>query len=287
MKDKILGMLLGLHCGDSLGATNEFCEPSEFKNEHKDIVGEGYIGWRPGQATDDTDLMICLLKSLVKNKGFVIEDVAKNYIEWMESDPKDIGGTTSRSIARLKQGIYIPSEPAHERSQANGSLMRCAPLAAFYEGSNLMRNGNEQCSMTHHHMTCTLCDEVYLMTLRYLLKGFNITDSLNLIEITADALDKPEMKLENIKKLPWEELKTSGYVVDTLIAGVWGLLNTDNFEDAVVWPVNRGDDSDTIGAVAGALAGAYYGVDAIPSRWLDKIERKNEIIELVEQIPNI
>ena len=80
---------------------------------------------------------------------------------------------------------------------------------------------------------------------------------------------------------------STGYVIDTLEASLWCIFNTSSFKDAVLKAVNLGDDTDTVGAITGALAGIIYGSDSIPNEWLDVLARKDDIIELANRLDSV
>lgn len=278
-KNKELGMLLGLHCGDSLGATLEFGPSRSRENFLEDIIGGGEYHWTPGAPTDDTDLAFCLLQSLTQNKTFVPEDYTKYLIAWYHSNPPDIGNTTKAALKRLIQGIsFTESGGKDETTQTNGSLMRCAPLALLPFNEDMIKI---QCAMTHAHQTCIDADLIFISALKDALLGKDKTHIYNSSLHYASRINlKIHEELLKIPNTPWEDLRTGGLVVETLAASFWGLLNSENFKDAIVLVVNRGNDSDTVGAVTGALCGAYYGLDSIPQKWLQTIQLKIKMEKL-------
>lgn len=281
MDKKALNMLLGLHVGDALGATLEFKKPSRVNQFHTEITGGGIFMWEAGDPTDDTDLMIALLKSLVDNDKFVIEDVAKNYVKWYKGNPPDIGIATRIGMEMLKHGVYDRGS-ADENAQSNGSIMRCAPLAIFHPFDELKEISKNQCMMTHGHENCQKIDYLYLTTLSILLNHeMTEDDVLGHVIDYSNKLELPwfAKQVEGIREVKWGNLKTSGYVFDTFFAGLWALINCDSFEEALIYIVNRGDDADTCGAVAGALCGAYYG--NIPKKWLTTIKERGTITQLM------
>jgi ADP-ribosyl-[dinitrogen reductase] hydrolase len=283
-QSKIHGMLLGLHVGDSLGATLEFKRASKKSDFQRDIIGGGAFDWSPGAATDDTDLMICILQSIANKKSLDIEDLAEKFLEWFAKDPADIGNTTQVAFMRLKKGVH-PSKSGlnEEHNQGNGSLMRCAPLVLLYvNDEQLMRDAKAQASITHSYENCIIIDYLFVRALRDVLTG---STKEEIFLKTTDRIKKllPEIfdSFMNIPNIPWDSLKTSGYMIDTFIAAFWGLHHFTTFEESLIHIVNRGDDSDTVGAVTGALCGAFYGSEAIPNRWLNIIQRRDDISELL------
>lgn len=287
-------MLHGLHIGDSLGATLEFGPPSKKWNSHTEIIGGGHFNWESGAPTDDTDLMIALLKSLYMVDGKVdinLETMCKNYVEWLDKEPSDVGMTTMMAISNLEMLTEYSDESIRkcggtsEQTKSNGSLMRCAPLAL------MMPNGLDkvttQTMSTHAHPLCILTDRIFINALSRLL--WNSAEPSEIIETAIMQYNEyPEAKLylEKYMDSPWEDLKTSGYILDTIGSALWALDKTDNFEDGLLHIVNRGDDSDTCGAVTGAVTGAYYGYNAIPERWTSKIRDGHIIADNIARIFN-
>jgi len=295
--NKVLGSLIGLHVGDSLGATLEFGPPSKQHDSHTEITGGGHFKWRAGQPTDDTDLMIALLSALTAQPDDIgatlnLEQFSKNMIEWLDRDPPDVGLTTSMSIGNLEMLTEYTHDEIRtcggraEHNKSNGSLMRVAPM--------LLCNDNDlvtQTMSTHAHPLCVLCDQILVELLKRCtytnITNFSIPSAteyaINTLrsggfteesDVIKDMVDDPE----------WNNIQTSGYVVHTLGSALWALNHTDSFETGVVDIVNRGDDSDTCGAVTGALLGAYYGYCAIPQRWKDVIEEHDTILKLLDEL---
>lgn len=163
----------------------------------------------------------------------------------------DYGGTTARALHTGKGG-------SGERDNGNGSLMRIAPLAFTDATGEEIR---EVSAITHAHRTSTDACIVFVELMR---------------DVMNDAL--PSWAL-HLKGVPEQEIRSGGFVRDTLKAATWCFVNTNSYEDCVLAAVNLGDDTDTTAAVAGALAGTAYGIDAIPQEWIDTLRGK----ELIEQ----
>lgn len=288
-KDRVLGMLWGLHAGDSLGAPIEFLPPSKVWNQHTEMTGGGSFKWKPGEATDDTDLMLCVLRGIQSSGVYSFDILKKEMLAWLESKPPDIGTTTIRGLLNLKSGLPLREcGYVDDKFQGNGSLMRVAPMALMNNHVTGIYQGNQtlglnavletQTKMTHGHHYCVEADRVLVAALKAALHGH----SKGAVYHAAlhEALHVSPFIMERLQKIPvtsWETLSTSGFCVDTLCAGLWAFLKYDNLEDALVAVVNRGDDSDSCGAVAGALCGAFYGPTAIPQRWLESLEYREEI----------
>ncbi len=273
--------MLGLHVGDSLGASLEFLPPAPTSNFHTEIIGGGKHNWPVGSPTDDTELAIVILESLIENQQFDIYDISGRFMEWVAMGPADIGRTTFLAINNLMSGISpFKSGLSGKNDQGNGSLMRSAPLAYFRLNNNDLK---KQTAITHNHPICISADHILVQAIKDAERGVDKETIFKNALKNSDKNKILQIYLENIPTLSWENLPSSGYVVHTLGAAFWGLLHTNSFEEAVIQTVNRGDDADSVGAVCGALCGAYYGEKAIPKRWLDKIQLKEKIENLLQR----
>jgi ADP-ribosyl-[dinitrogen reductase] hydrolase len=207
----------------------------------------------------------------------------------------DVGNTTQYAISRLKKGAK-PDEAGgkSEYSNGNGSLMRILPLAYYLENTEPPQKFEiiqQVSSITHAHTRSQMVCGIYIELAINLLKGDTPKSAYK--NVTATILDfygrEPyRTELDNfsrilqadISKLTEEEIKSSGYVIDTLEAGLWCLLTNNSYAEAVLNAVNLGGDTDTTGAVTGGLAGIYYGYENIPKDWVEQIARKEDIMEL-------
>lgn len=294
--EKILGMLWGLHAGDALGAPWEFLPPSAAWNTHTEIVGGGKFQWKPGEATDDTDLMLCLLRALESPQKISFDILKKEMLAWFDTKPPDIGTTTIKGLRNLQAGLPLKECGFVDNSfQGNGSLMRVAPLSLLSEDAQGVYQGEiipaheiteVQTRMTHGHHLCVESDRVLLAALKAALRGESKERIFAAACKEAETLSAVlQEKLKQVPLLSWEQVPTSGFCVETLCAALWAFLKYDSLENSLVAVINRGDDSDSCGAVAGALCGAYYGAAKIPLRWLEKLEFREEIEKLLRAKP--
>lgn len=306
--EKIFGGLLG-HCvGDMLGVPVEFSSRKERENDPvNEMRANGTYSQPFGTWSDDTSLSLCLIDAI--GKGGDYKTIADNFIAYMErgkftpgDELFDIGRTTQLSIERMKQGVSpIECGMKSENDNGNGSLMRILPLAFLkdkYSDGQMKEYVKNVSSLTHGHIRSIIACEFYVEMAYQLYKGASKEESYNAaVRYVLDEYGHifPEeiaiysrILKENISDYSKSEIKSSGYVVDSLEASLWAFLNGKSFEDVVFAAINLGGDTDTIGAIAGGLAGMYYGLSSIPYRWIQSIRRldliKAEILRFIEKI---
>ena len=266
--DRALGSYLGFAVGYALGATVEFMTAREIvatHGVHRQIVGGGWLRLKPGQVTDDTQMCLALGRALLARGGFDLRTVADAFVAWMRSRPPDIGNTCRRGIRRYLLDGTLTAEPA-EDSAGNGAAMRNLPvaLATLDDPGSFARWSLQQARFTHHHPLSDAATLALGRMTQVLICGGSREDSRRVtLELLAEY---PRFQFH-----PWPG-QTSGFIVDTVQTVFDVFFHTDGFEECLVAAVNRGGDADTIGALVGQLAGAYYGVEAIPARWLKRLD---------------
>lgn len=269
LRDRARAAFLGLAVGDALGATVEFMQPGEIRaayGVHREVIGGGWLHLRPGRVTDDTEMSLCLARAIDEAGGWSARGAADRLVAWMRAGPIDIGSTCRAGIRRyLLEGTL--EGPPREWDAGNGAAMRMVPvaLATLGDDAALARITLEQGHLTHNH---PLSDGASLLVGR-LLQAAVLGRSRRHLRLLADesiALH-PKLAFE-----PYDG-QASGYVAETLRTVLHGFFTTRAFEDCVVGVVNRGGDADTTGAIAGAIAGAYYGPEEIPRRWVKSLDR--------------
>jgi ADP-ribosyl-[dinitrogen reductase] hydrolase len=273
--------LLGLAIGDALGATVEFMTASEIRTKygvHRKLTGGGWLGLRPGAVTDDTQMSLCVARSIVGG-CFSAEDIARRFVAWYLSRPPDIGNTCRRGIARFMNHRTVHGPP-NEGDAGNGAAMRMAPiaLATVADARLLEEHSIEQAHITHHHplsdAACVLIGRLIQLAL--------IGHAMQRLRRQADAAIG---EYPNFRFVPYHGLSTA-YVVDTMQTVLHFLFATSSFEQCLIATVNQGGDADTTGAIVGAIAGAYYGLDAIPREWLRKLDPmvRDELESLADRL---
>jgi ADP-ribosyl-[dinitrogen reductase] hydrolase len=268
LSDRALGAYLGLAVGDALGATVEFMTAGEIAatyRVHRQIIGGGWLSLKPGKVTDDTQMSLALGGALLAHDAWNLRAIADAFVDWLRSRPMDIGHTCRRGIRRYMLDGSLSAEAAAD-SAGNGAAMRNLPvvLATLGDAAACNELSLEQAHLTHRH---PLSDAAILSLARMtqtMLHGGSIAEG----RAVADELAQrhPEFGFA-----PWPG-RTSGYIVDTIQTVFDAFFHAANFEDCLVDVVNRGGDADTTGALAGQLAGALYGAQAIPARWLKRLD---------------
>ena len=276
------GAFLGLAVGDALGAPVEFMTRGEIKDKYgvlKEMVGGGWLRLKPGQVTDDTEMSLCIARAIARAGGWSLTGIADNLAGWLKSKPIDVGDTCRRGIRNYMLREIIET-PVNEWDGGNGAAMRNLPVGLFTLGDPALL---EQCTLQQAHIThnqpVSDAASIYFGRMLHLaLTG----RSMQRLRREADQLVE---QYHTFSFDPYKGLAT-GYVVDTMQTVFHCFFRSRSFEGCVVETVNQGGDADTTGAIAGALAGAYYGEEGIPARWLKKLDKKlvAEINELAEAL---
>ena len=302
-REIILGGLWGAIVGDALGVPVEF---QSRESLHADPVtnmrGYGTHGQPPGTWSDDSSLMLCTVEGL--KEGFDAKRLAELFVRWRYQahwtpwgKVFDIGATTMQAIRRLNDGVDPEQAGLNdELSNGNGSLMRILPVAIKFAGAStqeMLDGAHRSSSLTHRHPRSQMACGLYCLVARALLSGqgpavaYEITaqEGRSLYSNTTFESELPYFERflsGGIGRLPEDAVRSSGYVVHTLEASIWCLLNTSSFREAVLQGVNLGEDADTTGIAIGGLAGLYHGADAMPEEWLAQLARREEIAGLFE-----
>jgi ADP-ribosyl-[dinitrogen reductase] hydrolase len=298
--DRYRGSLLGLAVGDALGTTLEFKPPGSFQ-PISDIVGGGPFGLARGQWTDDTSMALCLAESLATQRRFDPVDQMERYVRWHRDGHLsstgtcfDIGGTTIGALHRFERTRQPFCGLPDARAAGNGSLMRLAPVPLFFAQNPALaiQQAGDSSSTTHGAQTCIdACRYMAalivgalqgvpkedLLADHFAPAGFTWSAAPLCDEVTAVAGG-------SFKRRNPPEIRGTGYVVQSLEAALWAFYRSADFQEGALQAVNLGDDADTTGAIYGQLAGAYYGVNGIPSAWLDVLHGRAMIEEFADRL---
>lgn len=283
--DRYRGALLGLACGDALGTTVEFLARDSFPPV-TDIVGGGPFKLQPGQWTDDTSMAMCLAESLVACPDFDARDQMQRYLAWFTSGywsalPHcfDVGMTTELALVRFRKTHEPMSGSTDPDTAGNGSLMRLVPVVLRYapDLDRVLHFAAESSRTTHGAPQAVQACRLLAFVLAGLLEGQDPGTALAGAEAVVSDAKLLRIARGSFLGKPRSRIQSSGYAVHSLEAALWCLHRADSFEQALLLAANLGDDADTVAAITGQLAGARHGVAAIPSHWLDRLHRANEI----------
>ncbi len=272
IKARAVAAYLGMAIGDALGATVEFMTPREIAahyGRHDRIVGGGWLRLKPGQVTDDTTMALALGESILASGGVFATAAAKSFDAWMRAKPVDIGSTVRRGLLNFRKSGATEVEYS-EHDAGNGAAMRVLPVALAMLGQSeaAVRGAcRAQAHITHNNALSDAATETLALMVQAALHG---SGTVRLLHDYAHPLAArhPEFIFRAVR----QRQNPSGYVVETLQAVFQAFFDTDDFESCLIDVVNRGGDADTTGAIAGMLAGAVYGLDALPLRWLDALD---------------
>ena len=302
--------VMGVVVGDALGCPVQFKSRAQVAlNPIAGMRGYGTFNLPEGSWTDDSSMTLALLDSIREAKCVDCVDIMDRFLRWLDDGAYtpygyayDVGLITRDALERFRRsGDPDTCGSADVRSNGNGSLMRILPAALYcqangLDGADAVAIIHRVGSLTHAHIRSNIACGLYFFMVQALLEGDgSLADRLQagldkgFAHYDAALCDRDDLEcydrlrsLAAFAQVPDTDIRSKGYVVDTLEAAVWSLITTDTFDAALIKAVNLGDDTDTVGAVAGGLAGLYYGYDAIPEDWLAPIKRREWIEGLCE-----
>ncbi len=306
---KIKVGVIGHAIGDAMGVPVEFCIREKLlAHPVTKMIGYGSHDVPAGTWSDDTSMEIATMDSMINQGGKInCEDIMMNFYYWLKEakytpygEVFDAGRTCIKSIINFSKGYDIlECGQKDEYSNGNGSLMRILPIAYYcyyndlkdVETFEIVKNVS---SLTHAHEISILGCYIYVNYVINLLKGKDKVESYNLIKsidysmFIEESLEAYKRILKgNIKEYSLDKIKSTGYVVDTLEAAFWVLFNANNFKETIIGAINLGNDTDTIAAIAGSMAGIIYGYDSFPQEWLEKLAKRDYIEDLCEKLEKV
>lgn len=303
---------MGVVVGDALGLPVQFSWREELeKNPVTDMIGYRTFDMPAGSWSDDTSLTLAALSSINESGMVDSEDIMNRFVQWYDDGvytpygfAYDIGCTCEEAICRyIETKNHKECGCVGEFSNGNGSLMRIMPACLYvYENVKSSKITEEQgvelihevSALTHAHLRSKMACGIYYFMVKSILENQgNLLERLQIGIDSAVTYYRKDignlvqmayyhrlMHLDDFMDTPVDEIESSGYVVDSIEAAVWCLLTTNSLKDCLLKAVNLGRDTDTVAAIAGGLAGLYYGYDGIPSEWLVKIQCRDEIEEM-------
>lgn len=300
MRINLQKILIGVATGDALGVPVEFKPRFYFqKNPVTDMQEFGVHDQLKGTWSDDTSLTLCLAESI--KEGLDLDKLAQKFIAWKNDNywtargrVFDIGVGTRMAIERLENGVeHELAGGTKETENGNGSLMRILPLITFIKDLDIdgrFEWTKKVSSLTHGHIRSIMACFYYLEFAKKIMDGQDKFQAYRELQMEvleyfkSRNIDRAEIELfkrlleQDISHVDEVDIKSRGYVIDTLEASIWCLLKTTNYKEAVLKAVNLGNDTDTTGAITGGLAVLVYGVDDIPKEWIEVLARREELI---------
>lgn len=288
--DKAKGLLMGLAVGDAVGTTLEF--QARDSSHIYDMVGGGPFNLKAGEWTDDTSMALCLAETYIEKNCCDMDFFREKLISWYKTGHNssngvcfDIGNTTRYALEQvIKHGPDWLGNNSPETA-GNAALIRHAPVAIFRRKSFIdgWRDASIQSMSTHCAPESIDCCQYINVILHYLLNGFGKDEAFSPHKIPF-LVRVLIINAGEYKEKHRDQIRSSGYVIDTLEAALWAVWHTDNFKDAILLAANLADDADSVAATAGQLAGALYGLSGIPAEWVDKIVDKDRILSMAEEL---
>ena len=305
---KVTGAILGYTTADALGVPVEF--NSRLMLDLKPVVDMrefGTYNQPKGTWSDDSTMTLCTMEALIKELDY--DAIMKRFLLWIEEgymtphdEVFDIGVTTREAMMRYQRGVPALQCGGNQFNEnGNGSLMRILPVA-FHLYRSMGENFSSKpaayeiihnvSSLTHAHPISLIACGIYCAVAAELLNGANVYDGVkkgiaaakkyyrSKIEFAQDLKLFVRVDADKLLKCARSTIRSTGYVLYSLEAALWCLLTTDNLKDCLLKAVNLGDDTDTVAAIAGGLAGIVYGEESIPAEWMDVLAKK-ELIRMI------
>ena len=309
--------MFGVVVGDALGCPVEFDERGIRDNDPVEDMREyGTFNLPRGSWTDDSSMALAELDSIIECHKIDLKHIMDCFVKWYRSGEYtpfgyafDIGNTVQRAISRFSrdENPYTCGGTS-DYDNGNGSLMRIMPVCLYCYQKGLIDDKIEAAiqlihdvsGLTHNHLRSKIACGLYYFIVCEILDGASsLTDRLQSglnkgFAYYAKANTAEELehfaRIRNVKDFaltPRDEIRSGGYVIDSIEAAVWCLANTSRYDECTLMSVNLGDDTDTTAAIAGGLAGLYYGTAGIPQEWLNCIQRKDWIDRLCEKVVGV
>jgi ADP-ribosylglycohydrolase len=274
----------------------EFKSSTQIAAEHgtvTEMLGNGTHRQPAGTITDDTEMALCIARSLDESGEFNPTDIADRFLGWYQSGPFDIGLMTADAVGQLDTGVpwdeaghTVWEHRSEGQNAGNGSVMRCCPHALAYhdDPDTLISVSQDSSAITHYDPRCQYGCVILNLTIANLLHDREQPLESALERVGSEAPGELLTALTGLSDVSDADLETNGYVVTTLQTSLYYGLTADSTRAAIIDAVNLGGDTDTIGAVTGTIAGARHGPESLPTEWLDVIDERTELETLAERL---
>lgn len=310
MEKRAIGAMVGAAVGDALGAPLEWTPPRPREAWFTEMVHDNRRpNYQAGDITDDTEMALGVAQMYLLKGAYDQHYLVKHWLAWADRNDWDMGRWTKEVLMRWNSIAFCEGTYGKEwrdgeewrdgrhpavtlwkdrkaNSAGNGGVMRCMPTALFQpDQETRIKDTIKICQDTHPDPRCIESCIAVVEALRLLIEGERNRDKFinNIIALLPEE-SVVRHAIETADMTPVEELENKGYTVNTVHCAFSGFMHARGFENGLLGVVNQGNDADTVGAIAGALMGAYYGVDAIPQRWLGKMRTGDHIRDVAEKI---
>lgn len=307
-RNSVVNSLIGFAVGDAFGVPVEFLERDYVKSLNLDSMITGTHNVEKGVWSDDTSMIIATMDSIINNVGNInYKDIMENFIKLIDNGEFtstgfafDVGATITKSLNKYKNTKDELNSGCNDyMDNGNGSVMRVLPISLYCILNNLNDEETKELidkvsSLTHRHNISKLGCYIYTMYLKEIIrsknkiKAFEYILNLDYRSYGDETVKKYEKLLnESFIDIKEEEIKSTGYIVYTLESVIYSINNSSNYKEAILTSINLGFDTDTIGALTGAVAGILYGVNDIPNNWLKDLQKKDYLIEYANKYYDI
>lgn len=305
---KIVDSIIGHAIGDAMGMPTEFYQRKNLlKNPITEMIGSEKTQQQAGSWTDDTSMEIATIDSFIQNNEFDYSDIMTKWCDWLNKgeytpngDCFDVGRTCLRACRNFTTGIEpVKCGLDSINSNGNGSMMRILPVAlySYYKklsDEEMRKLSDDISSLTHRHDVSKLGCYMYNKFIMNLLSGMTKEEAYKYMQKDDYSMYSKESILtynrllnSDISKCNINDISSSGYIVDTWECVLWIILNAKSYKDVIIASTNIGNDTDTIGAIAGSMAGIIYGYESIPKLWLNKLVKKDYLMDLALKFDNL
>ena len=313
MKNIWVNGMMGVVVGDALGVPVQFVSREELKKYPvRTMDGYGTYNMPPGTWSDDSSMALATLDSIRENGEANYVDIMERFYRWLffgEYTPAgkafDQGNTCVKAIGNfLRDKDYKTCGVTGEWANGNGALMRIMPVCLYayekvacgeWDVTQAIECVHQVAALTHNHLRSNIACGIYFFLVKHIIEGNqSLKERLQngvdeAVSLYQGDVNREELTyyarlfdLDDFATVKENSIKSSGYVVDSLEAAVWSLITTGTVEECLLKAVNLGGDTDTVGAIAGGLAGLFYGYDRVPEEWRELIMKEEEIIGLCE-----
>ncbi|KAG4084855.1 ADP-ribosylglycohydrolase [Neocallimastix lanati (nom. inval.)] len=301
--NKIKDGLYGFVVGDALGVPVEFCNRVFLRTKPiEEMTGYGTHKVPEGVWSDDTSMTLATMDSIIQKGVVDYNDIAEKFCSWLYNAKYtatnlvfDSGITTQKALNLYSKNKQDATQCGGKniRDNGNGSLMRILPIAyyCYYKhlcDSEILEIVKNTSSITHAHEISIMGCYIYVHYVINLLNGKNKKDSYKAIQKMDYSMFQEETRKnynriikQDISILKEDEIKSTGFVVYSLEASLWAILKNNKLKDTILMAINLGNDTDTIGAITGSLAGIIYSYNEIPKSWIEKLKNKELLDKLI------